>query len=137
MRRPIRFPRTLLSRTSLDFSFSGLKTSVLYNVRGHKGTERSAADLSEQQIADVAAGFQAACVDVVMTKLKRAIRQVGARSVVIGGGVSANQGLRAAAGKLPVPVYFPKPGYCTDNAAMCAGLAHLHLAAGPSQYAGS
>lgn len=121
----VHFPRTTLSRTSLDFSFSGLKTSVLYHVRGHKGRERSAADLAPEQIAQVAAGFQAACIDVLLTKLKRAIKQTGARCVIIGGGVSANTGLRAAAAKLPCPCHFPAPAYCTDNAAMSAGLAYL------------
>lgn len=126
----IRFPRTTLTKTSLDFSFSGLKTSVLYQVRGHKGKERSASELTPEQIADVAASFQAACVDVVTTKLKRAIRQVRAKSVIIGGGVSANRGLRAALPKLGLPVFFPEFAYCTDNAAMSAGLAMLDLQAG-------
>jgi N6-L-threonylcarbamoyladenine synthase len=126
----IRFPRSTLGRDSLDFSFSGVKTSVLYHVRGKKGKERMASDLSQQEIADVAAGFQAACIDVILTKLKRAIRPVHARCVIIGGGVSANRGLRAAVGALPVPVYFPNPSYCTDNAAMAAGLAHEKLLRG-------
>ena len=125
----IRFPRSNLSRTSLDFSFSGLKTSVLYHVRGHKGKQRSAAELSQEQIADVAASFQAACVDVVATKLKRAIHQTRAKCVIVGGGVSANRGLRAALPKLGLPVFFPDFAYCTDNAAMSAGLAMLNLQA--------
>jgi N6-L-threonylcarbamoyladenine synthase len=120
----VRFPRSSLGRDSLDFSLSGLKTSVLYHVRGRKGRERLPSELSPQQIADVAASFQAACLDVLLTKLKRAIRSVGAKSVIIGGGVSANRGLRAAAARLPVPVFFPPLHYCTDNAAMSAGLAH-------------
>lgn len=126
----VRFPRTTLSRESLDFSFSGLKTAVLYHVRGHKGRERSAAEMPQRQIAETAAGFQAACVDVVMTKLRRAIDQTGARCVVVGGGVSANRGLREAAGELGVPCFFPSTQFCTDNAAMAAGLAYLHLEAG-------
>ena len=121
----VRFPRTTLTRTSLDFSFSGLKTSVLYHVRGKKGRERTVASLSEQQIADVAAGFQAACVAVVTTKLERALQQTHAKSIVIGGGVSANRGLRAALARFSVPVLFPDFAYCTDNAAMSAGLAYL------------
>lgn len=125
----IRFPRSNLSRTSLDFSFSGLKTSVLYHVRGHKGKERTAAQLGPQQVADVAASFQAACVDVVTTKLKRAIQQTRAKCVIVGGGVSANRGLRAALPRLGLPVYFPDLAYCTDNAAMSAGLAMLDLQA--------
>lgn len=121
----VAFPRSLLDRQSLDFSFSGLKTSVLYHVRGHKGRERDASSLTEQALRDVAASFQAACVDVIITKLRRAIRQTKARSVIIGGGVSANRGLRSAVAKLPVPVFFPALRYCTDNAAMSAGLAFL------------
>lgn len=121
----IRFPRTTLSRTSLDFSFSGLKTAVLYQVRGHKGRERTAAALSPAQIADVAASFQAACVDVVLTKLKRAVRHISAKSILVGGGVSANRGLREALPRLNLPAFFPPLAYCTDNAAMSAGLAYL------------
>jgi tRNA N6-adenosine threonylcarbamoyltransferase len=122
----IRFPRTTLGRDSLDFSFSGLKTSVLYHVRGHKGRERGPESLSEQQVADVAASFQAACIDVITTKLKRAARRIGAKSVILGGGVSANRGLRAALARFSLPVFFPPLCYCTDNAAMSAGLADLY-----------
>ncbi|HEY8668570.1 MAG TPA: tRNA (adenosine(37)-N6)-threonylcarbamoyltransferase complex transferase subunit TsaD [Tepidisphaeraceae bacterium] len=128
----IKFPRSMLGRDSLDFSFSGLKTAVLYHVRGHQGKGRSAETLSAQEVRDVAAGFQAACIDVLFGKLRRAIAQRGARSVVIGGGVSANRGLRNALRAFPVPVYFPALRYCTDNAAMTAGLAHLLLEAGQS-----
>jgi N6-L-threonylcarbamoyladenine synthase len=126
----VNFPRTLLDRDSLDFSFSGLKTAVLYHVRGHKGRERGPEALSEQEIADVAASFQAACVEVIIEKLRRAIASVGARSIVMGGGVSANRGLRAALSKFDLPVHFPAMEFCTDNAAMSAGLANLHYVAG-------
>ena len=126
----IAFPRSTLGRDSLDFSFSGLKTSVLYHVRGHKGRERPVGSLSAAEIADVAASFQAACVDVIVKKLKRAVKQTGAKSVIIGGGVSANRGLRAAMVAFDVPVFFPPMRYCTDNAAMSAGLAELQLRAG-------
>jgi N6-L-threonylcarbamoyladenine synthase len=122
----VKFPRTLLGKDSLDFSFSGLKTAVLYHVRGHQGRERpDASHLSEQQLNDVAASFQAACVDVIVKKLQRALRKTHAKMVIIGGGVSANRGLRAALERFPVPVHFPPMRYCTDNAAMSAGLAHL------------
>lgn len=149
------FPRSMLGRDSLDFSFSGLKTAVRYQVFGYQGRSRSAVDLGERETADVAASFQAACVDVLIEKVSRAVRRFGARSVIIGGGVSANSGLRAAAGmkigSVPVsigtasssaasagraqktgsvPVSFPEMKYCTDNAAMIAGLGHVHLAAG-------
>lgn len=120
----VSFPRTMLGRKSLDFSFSGLKTAVLYHVRGYQGRERPVNTLSSQDVADVAASFQAACIDVLCRKLHRALTQTGGKSVMIGGGVSANCGLRQALSQLPVPVFFPDPAYCTDNAAMCAGLAH-------------
>jgi len=121
----IKFPRTLLGRDSLDFSFSGLKTAVLYHVRGFQGRQRSAADLSRRQITDVAASFQAACIDVLVRKLQRAVKRTGAKAVIIGGGVSANRGLRQALARFGVPVHFPPLRYCTDNAAMIAGLAEL------------
>jgi N6-L-threonylcarbamoyladenine synthase len=126
----VKFPRTLLGRESLDFSFSGLKTAVLYRVRGHKGRERGPESLTQQQIADVAASFQAACIDVITKKLKRAARRIGAKSIILGGGVSANQGLRRALAQFGLPVFFPPMRYCTDNAAMSAGLAELHYRQG-------
>ena len=120
------FPRTYLSRDSLDFSFSGLKTAVLYHVRGVPGKGDAGATMTDAHLRDVAASFQAACVDVIVRKLRRALTQTGGRSVIIGGGVSANSGLRAALAHFDVPVYFPKLAYCTDNAAMTAGLADVH-----------
>ncbi len=126
----ISFPRSLFTRDSLDFSFSGLKTAVLYHVRGFKGRQREASSLSDAEVADVAASFQAACIDVLIEKLSRAVRQIGARSVIIGGGVSANRGLRERLGELSVPAFVPPLAYCTDNGAMTAGLAAVHLSAG-------
>ncbi|HZL35483.1 MAG TPA: tRNA (adenosine(37)-N6)-threonylcarbamoyltransferase complex transferase subunit TsaD [Tepidisphaeraceae bacterium] len=134
--RAIRFPRTLLGRESLDFSFSGLKTAVLYHVRGvpRRGQNVKSLDFrpqpAGQQLHDIAASFQAACIDVIVEKLKRAARQTGAKSIIIGGGVSANKGLRAALSNFHVPVAFPPLQYCTDNAAMSAGLAHVYADAG-------
>jgi N6-L-threonylcarbamoyladenine synthase len=131
----VQFPRTLLGRDSLDFSFSGLKTAVLYHVRGvpGRGEDVKAAgplSLGEQEVANIAASFQAACVDVIVKKLRRAIEHTGAKSVIVGGGVSANRGLRDALTRLPVPAFVPPMKYCTDNAAMSAGLAHVYLDAG-------
>jgi N6-L-threonylcarbamoyladenine synthase len=128
--KAVRFPRSQMSRQSLDFSFSGLKTSVLYHVRGYQGREHEAKKLTEDEIRDVAASFQAACVDVLVEKIRRAARRIGACSVIIGGGVSANSGLREAMSKFALPVFFPKLKYCSDNAAMTAGLADVLLAAG-------
>jgi N6-L-threonylcarbamoyladenine synthase len=128
----VKFPRTLLDRDSLDFSFSGLKTAVLYHVRGvpHRretNAVQKKAPPTESEIRDIAASFQAACIDVISKKLRRAIARIGAKSVIIGGGVSANRGLRAALAQFPIPVFFPPMRYCTDNAAMTAGLADVYF----------
>jgi tRNA N6-adenosine threonylcarbamoyltransferase len=128
--KAIKFPRSLLGRESLDFSFSGLKTALLYHVRGYQGKERDAKKLSPQELADVCASFQAACVDVLVEKIRRAMRRFSAESIIVGGGVSANSGLRAALAKFDRSVYFPPLEYCTDNAAMIAALGHLLLEAG-------
>ena len=120
------FPRSRLSRESLDFSFSGVKTSVRYAVRGFQGREHEVSELTPQKLRDVCASFQAACVDILKIKIERACKQFNTRNVFIGGGVSANRGLRAA---LP-DAAFPPMAYCTDNAAMIAGLGHVLLAAG-------
>jgi N6-L-threonylcarbamoyladenine synthase len=126
----IKFPRTLLGRESLDFSFSGLKTAVLYHVRGVPGRDEKGVELNDRSIRDIAASFQAACIDVIVKKLDRAATRINAQSVIIGGGVSANRGLRAALQNYRLPVHFPAMQYCTDNAAMSAGLADVLLRAG-------
>jgi N6-L-threonylcarbamoyladenine synthase len=111
-----------------------LKTAVLYHVRGVPSKREPARKPPEPPIGtalrDIAASFQEACIDVVTTKLKRALAQTGGRSVIVGGGVSANRGLRAALSTFDVPVHFPLPQYCTDNAAMTAGLGHVLLEQG-------
>jgi N6-L-threonylcarbamoyladenine synthase len=118
----VRFPRPMLGPDELDFSFSGLKTAVLYKALGHQGRERTADDLSDAAKADLAASFQAACVDTLVMKLNRAVERTGAGHIIIGGGVSANRGLRAALDQLAVPASMPPIRFCTDNAAMIAGL---------------
>jgi N6-L-threonylcarbamoyladenine synthase len=128
--KAIRFPRSMLGRESLDFSFSGLKTAVLYHVRGVPGKHETPPPLNEQSLRDVCASFQAACIDTLVAKLKRAVKQTRAKSVIVGGGVSANRGLREALANFPIPVRFPPMQYCTDNAAMSGGLAHVLLEKG-------
>lgn len=130
--KAIQFPRTLLDRESLDFSFSGLKTAVLYHVRGvpkRGGDVKTEANppMGENELADIAASFQVACIDVIAEKLMRAARRTNAQSIIVGGGVSANRGLRARLAEFHLPVYFPPLAYCTDNAAMSAGLAHVYF----------
>jgi N6-L-threonylcarbamoyladenine synthase len=126
----VAFPRALLAPDSLDFSFSGLKTALLNHLR-----QRGANGPPEApDTADLAASYQAAVVDALVTKLARAARASGARSLAIGGGVARNQRLRAAIAAHPelralAPV-FPPLELCSDNAAMVAGLGAFLLAQG-------
>jgi N6-L-threonylcarbamoyladenine synthase len=128
------FPRTLLARDSLDFSFSGLKTAVLYHVHGPGKTSGGLARLSAQDVADICASFQAAVVDVLVAKTMLAVEQTGLRTVVIGGGVAANQalrdGLQTACDQRGLRLVLTPMGYCTDNGAMIAALGLHLLAAG-------
>jgi N6-L-threonylcarbamoyladenine synthase len=130
----VKFPQSHLEKDSLNFSFSGLKTAVLYHVNGKKGRERDASSLTQQQKANVAASFQYAAAEMLIEKLRRAALRFPARSIIIGGGVSANTAIRKAVQELGValqlPVFIPPMAYCTDNAAMIAGLASPLLAAG-------
>jgi len=109
----IAFPRAMM-HDGLDVSFSGLKTAVVNHVRKHP----------EVSSADVAASFQAAVVDVLVTKARRAAAHMGARAMALGGGVAANSLLRerfAAAGESDgLPTFLPSRAMCTDNAAMIA-----------------
>jgi N6-L-threonylcarbamoyladenine synthase len=126
--RAIDFPVTYLAKDSLDFSFSGIKTAVLYHVNGKKGRERDATSLTPQQKADVAASFQRVAAKMLTEKIRRAAARFPAQSIVVGGGVSANSEIRrqiADLGRqLHLPVFVPPMRFCTDNAAMIAGLAH-------------
>ncbi|MEL6985036.1 MAG: tRNA (adenosine(37)-N6)-threonylcarbamoyltransferase complex transferase subunit TsaD, partial [Actinomycetota bacterium] len=122
----IRFPRAMAD-DGFDFSFSGVKTAVVNYVRRHP----------EVSNADVAAGFQEAVVDVLVTKTLAAATKAGARTVCLGGGVAANSLLRerfaAAAEAAGMAHLVPDRAYCTDNAAMIAAAAHYRLQAdGPT-----
>jgi len=133
----IKFPRSMLGKDSLDFSFSGIKTAVLYYCRGQdmKG-ENKVDSMSGQQIADIAASFQAAVVDVLVRKTQRAAERIGAETVLLGGGVAANSELRRRLQQMcdlavPVKKLFVAPKqYCTDNAVMVASLAYYKFRAG-------
>jgi N6-L-threonylcarbamoyladenine synthase len=130
----IDFPLSLLEKDSLNFSFSGIKTAVLYHVNGKKGRERDASSLTSQQKADVAASFQRCAAEMLIEKIRRAAARYETRAILIGGGVSANTAIRRRVvelgQKLRLPVFIPPLRYCTDNAAMIAGLAHPLLQAG-------
>jgi N6-L-threonylcarbamoyladenine synthase len=131
--RAYEFTRTLFDSDSLDFSFSGIKTAVLYAAKGQNAS-RGAPLLPGIRIEDLAASFQEAVVDILVVKLKRALRREGLARAIIGGGVSANRRLRERLDILAreegYRVYYPDPQHCTDNGAMIAGLGYRLLAAG-------
>jgi N6-L-threonylcarbamoyladenine synthase len=124
--RDRRFPRAWLGE-SYDFSFSGLKTAARRAVGealGRRSEDRDVdgSELPAADVAELAWGFQDSVVDVLATKLLRAARETDARSIILGGGVAANGVLRerveVGAGAMGVPLLVPRPGLCTDNAAM-------------------
>jgi N6-L-threonylcarbamoyladenine synthase len=124
-----RFPRSFLHEDRLDFSFSGLKTAVLYAFAG-QGQPRPAPPPPGQLRADLAASFQAAVVEVLVAKAFLALRKTGRSRLAVGGGVTANRVLRAAleerANSTGVELVIPPLDLCTDNAAMAALAVEKH-----------
>ena len=120
------FPRPMLDRAGLEFSFSGLKTAVRHALQGR--------ELTPQLRADVARAVQEAIVDTLIVKALRALEYTGLTSLVVSGGVSANHLLRerlsAAAARAGARVYYPRIEFSTDNAAMIAVAGLKRLAAG-------
>jgi N6-L-threonylcarbamoyladenine synthase len=115
--KAIRFPRALAGSGQLEFSYSGLKTAVLYELRK-----------TTASVADVAASFQAAAIDVLVSKTKLAIEQTGAVRLVLAGGVAANRQLRGRLeAELDVPVHMPPLALCIDNGAMIAAAGDSRL----------
>ncbi len=114
------FPRPMLKKSGLDFSYSGLKTAVALEVEARGGLE----SLDERAIADVAASFEAAAVDSLLLRTKRALRREGLHQVGVVGGVAANRRLREVLRELGerdgLRVVFPDMSLCTDNAVMIA-----------------
>jgi N6-L-threonylcarbamoyladenine synthase len=108
------------------YSFSGLKTAVLYHLRGQDGRAPTPPPEQIEDRADVAASFQEAVVDSLVEPTLRAARHLGLSTVLVVGGVACNRRLRermqVAASELGIACRFPSPAYCTDNAAMIAGL---------------
>ncbi|MCC5869450.1 MAG: tRNA (adenosine(37)-N6)-threonylcarbamoyltransferase complex transferase subunit TsaD [Gammaproteobacteria bacterium] len=115
------FPRPMIDRPGLDFSFSGLKTAVMLAVRDARDADGT---LPAQTAADIAAGFQAAVVDTLVARSLKALKQTGLVRLVVAGGVGANRELRARlaaeVAKRGGAVYYPRPAFCTDNGAMIA-----------------
>jgi len=118
------FPRPMLNRPGLDFSFSGLKTAVMLEVR--KASETGRIDACR---ADIAASFQRAAVDTLLTRSMQAARRENLERIVVAGGVGANRLLRKdMAGLFDGRVYYPRLAYCTDNGAMIAVAGAMRLA---------
>jgi N6-L-threonylcarbamoyladenine synthase len=118
------FPRAWLE-DSWDFSFSGLKTAVMREVRQMDTTRKPL------PVADLAASFQAAVVDVLVTKLIKAAKEYSAKDVLVAGGVSANRALRHSIQvRATIPLHIPPIWLCTDNAAMIAGVGYFRFMQG-------
>ncbi len=127
----IAFPRTMLDPSSFDFSFSGVKTAVLYHVRGQNAKQPRT--LSPDEVGDICASFQEAVVDVLIDKALRACAARRISRLAVGGGVACNGRLREKAAQrgaaVGVRTFFPPGRFCTDNAAMIAGIGyHLYRA---------
>jgi len=132
--KAVDFPRTMLGSESLDFSFSGIKTAVLYEVHGQGKTSGGLAGLTPERLADIAASFQEAVIDVLVGKAMRGIDQTGMSTVVLGGGVASNGALREAleeaCTRRGLGFRAAQRSYCTDNAAMIAALGYHQLMRG-------
>jgi N6-L-threonylcarbamoyladenine synthase len=145
----VRFTFAKMKGNALDFSFSGLKTAVLRWVEAHDMAAEIAARrallrdcpqptagqwlaATPQRTLDLLASFQRAVITELLTRAAASAETMGARTLIVSGGVASNSGLRTAAqaAGLPYPVYFPTPGLCTDNAAMIAAAAFPKLARG-------
>ena len=134
----VHFPRSFLEPGSHDFSFSGIKTAVLYHLRhqGMVGPDIVPGQIDGRPLADLCASFQAAIVDVLVTKTMAAAGQFAVADIALAGGVSANSALRRRmseeAGKRGLRVFSPRLEYCMDNAAMIAYVGQQRLRAGQS-----
>ncbi len=123
----ISFPRPMITKTPFDFSFSGLKTAVVYYV---KEIQSQGKDIP---LHDLCASFEAAVVDVLVTKAVNAIKYTGVKNLVVSGGVAANKRLRETlkgiAQEEGFSLFLPRPEYCTDNAAMVGVVGYYKLLA--------
>ena len=120
----ISLPRPLLKQPRLEFSFSGLKTAVMYQAFGNPGSKQPVPEFTPQRKADLAASFQEAVVDVLVGKCEQALRTTGHRTLCVGGGVACNRPFRERLISMTETrgyrLELASPDYCTDNAAMGA-----------------
>jgi N6-L-threonylcarbamoyladenine synthase len=131
------FPRPMTDRPGLDFSFSGLKTFALNTWQQQRKHVEDCAGNIEQLRNDIALAFEQAVVDTLVIKCRRALKQTGARQLIVAGGVGANRHLRARLQEVAEQdgfrLSFPRIEFCTDNGAMIAYAGWLRLQAGESQ----
>ncbi len=132
-----KFPRPMIDRPGVDFSFSGLKTFALNTMQKAAHQDGSDGELSEQVKADISLAFEEAVVDTLKIKCRRALQQKQCDRLVIAGGVGANKRLRAELAKmikdLDGELYYPRVEFCTDNGAMIAQAGCFRLMAGETQ----
>ena len=130
-----KFPRPMVDRPGLDFSFSGLKTFALNTMQ--KAAETANGELSQQTKADISRAFEEAVVDTLKIKCRRALEQQQCERLVIAGGVGANKRLRTELAEMIQQqggeLYYPRIEFCTDNGAMIAQAGCFRLVAGESQ----
>jgi N6-L-threonylcarbamoyladenine synthase len=128
------FKRPMLERDSLEFSFSGMKTALLYKLKGPGGKRTDPTLPESDDLSGMAASFESAVMDTLIRKCLRAAKLHGIPRILIGGGVACNRRLRVMmaekAAKARVEAIFARAEHCTDNAVMIAGLGHARLQAG-------
>ena len=127
------FPRSYLDGNSFEFSFSGIKTSVMYYLR-RIGFDKSQTESNRRLVSDICASFQAAVVDVLIHKLVNAAKKFGIQDIAVAGGVAANSELRRRlkeeADQNRLRLFIPRFEYCTDNGAMIAMVGYLKMKEG-------
>jgi N6-L-threonylcarbamoyladenine synthase len=132
-----KFPRPMIDRPGLDFSFSGLKTFALNTMHKAAHADGAEGELNQQVKADISLAFEEAVVDTLKIKCRRALEQQQCKTLVIAGGVGANKRLRAElaemVGQLGGKLYYPRIEFCTDNGAMIAQAGCFRLLAGQTQ----
>lgn len=127
--KAVRFPRAMVREKNYNFSFSGLKTAVVYYVKGYSQYRKKASQKQIVSTRDLAASFQEAVVEQIVKKTIRAVEETGYKTIILGGGVSRNTRLRECfteeTKRLGLKLYIPSPLMCTDNAGMIAGLGYI------------